>query len=204
MANLEDDERLENEKEASKKSSSGSKTMIYIVIALGVGFISALLIALICALTIISKQEDVTVNEIVPDFIQASKGRQKKVRIEGNNDQDELDENEISYGAFFPMDNFVVNLVDGGFLKIQIFVEISKKLGILVKSRDIPANFLAKIVPAKDSIIDILSGRKASELKTVDGKDILKSDIKDLLNTLLGKERKLVRDVYFTTYLIKD
>ena len=46
--------------------------------------------------------------------------------------------------------------------------------------------------------------RKASELKTVDGKDILKSDIKDLLNTLLGKERKLVRDVYFTTYLIKD
>ncbi|MDD7474055.1 MAG: hypothetical protein PUH01_07985, partial [Pseudomonadota bacterium] len=120
MANLEDDERLENEKEASKKSSSGSKTMIYIVIALGVGFISALLIALICALTIISKQEDVTVNEIVPDFIQASKGRQKKVKIEGNNDQDELDENEISYGAFFPMDNFVVNLVDGGFLKIQI------------------------------------------------------------------------------------
>lgn len=196
MANLEDDERLENEKEASKKSSSGSKTMIYIVIALGVGFISAILIALICALTIISKQEDVTVNEIVPDFIQASKGRQKKVKIEGNNDQDELDENEISYGAFFPMDNFVVNLVDGGFLKIQIFVEF--------KTRDIPANFLAKIVPAKDSIIDILSGRKASELKTVDGKDILKSDIKDLLNTLLGKERKLVRDIYFTTYLIKD
>ena len=196
MANMDDGEKFGSSNVNTTKSDSGSKTALYVIIAFGIGLVVALVGSLFCALKIIDKQEEITVNELTPDFLNVSKGKQKKVEIEGKNDADVLDENEVSYGAFFPIDNFVVNLVDDGFLKIQIFVEFT--------SRDVPPSFLAKLVPAKDSIIDILSGRKAAELKTVNGKDLLRNDIKDLLNTLLGKERQLVRDVYFTTYLIKE
>lgn len=195
MSEAKDKETLESNENSNMNKSSG-KTFLYVAIALCVGFICALILALIFALSIINKQEDVTINELTPDFVKQTRTKVKSSSATSKQDQDSLDENEVSYGAFFPIDNFVVNLVDGGFLKIQIFIEFS--------TRDVPPAFLAKIVPAKDSIIDILSGRKGTELKTVNGKDLLRNDIKDLLNTLLGKERKLVRDVYFTTYIIKD
>ncbi|MGI6681107.1 MAG: flagellar basal body-associated FliL family protein [Bdellovibrionota bacterium] len=196
MADLKEDENLKNE---SKKKTLNDKTLLYIVVSLSVGFIAALLVSLIFSLIIINKKEDIVVNELSPDFLrpyeEQAEQAQKEAEKEESSDQDELDEDEESFGAFFPLDSFVVNLVGGGFLKAQIFIEF--------KTREVPPSFLAKIVPAKDSIIDILSGRKASELKTVRGKELLKTDIKDLLNTLLGREKQLVKDIYFTTYIIK-
>jgi flagellar FliL protein len=113
---------------------------------------------------------------------------------EGYNDEDELDEGEEPLGAILPFDTLVVNLSEGGYLRLQLQLEFD--------DQDVPRRAYARLIPMRDAMITLLSSRNASELLSTNGKNHLKTDLKELVNDLLRKE--LVKDVYFTQFVIQQ
>jgi flagellar protein FliL len=122
----------------------------------------------------------------------ATKG-DEDVKAEGADDEDELEEGEEPLGAIYPVDSFVVNLSGGGYIRLQIQLEFV--------TPDVPKRFFTHLVPLRDGVISILANHTQNELREAKGRDVLKGEIKDLVNVLMKKEE--VKRVYFTQFLIQ-
>jgi flagellar protein FliL len=105
----------------------------------------------------------------------------------------ELMEGEKPLGAIYPLDTFVVNLRDKGFLKVRIQMEFI--------GRDIPTRFLARQVLVRDSLITLLSSKTGEDIVTSAGKDKLKDEVKEIVNSIIRKES--IERVFFTEFVVR-
>jgi flagellar FliL protein len=106
--------------------------------------------------------------------------------------------------VYVALDAFTVNLVpENGdqFLQLMISVEVADlHVGDKLKS------YTPKL---RNNIMMLLSGKKASELITKDGKEALANEIRDQINDILepGSKEKAedapVREVLFTSFIIQ-
>lgn len=125
---------------------------------------------------------------------EAAKDKQELVLLmEGFEEEDETSEVEKPLGAFYPFDTFVVNLSGGGYLRCQAHIEFVK--------RDIPKKFLSKLVPIRDSLINVLSNKSRKDLGDEEGRADLKTEMKETINEKLRKQE--VERVYFTEFVIQ-
>lgn len=113
--------------------------------------------------------------------------------MEGSSDQDALMEGEEGLGAIYPLETFVVNLRGGSYVRCQIQFEFV--------GREIPKGFYSRLVPVRDTIIEILARRSAEDLSSENGRTALKSDLKSLVNEALRKEE--IKNVYFTQFVVQ-
>ena len=104
--------------------------------------------------------------------------------------------------VYVPLDAFTVNLVpESGeqFLQVVLSVEVAD-----VITGDKVKTFTPKI---RNNVMMLLSGKKASELLTKEGKEKLAGEIRDQMNTVLGSGNKdgegAVREVLFTSFIIQ-
>lgn len=164
-----------------------SKKMIFIA-----GGVVLLLMAIGTPLIIMSlgsgdkDKKDADITEVVEEVPEDG-------TLEGAEEQDELDENEAPLGAMFPMESFVVNLSGGRYIRAQVQLEFV--------DRDVPARFYTRLVPIRDAMIRLLASRSAEDLAEADGYDTLKSDVRELINTILKHED--VKNVYFTQFVVQ-
>ena len=94
----------------------------------------------------------------------------------------------------FPLETFIVNLqVKGSFLKVDIQLEFAAAEEMKSAEKEVPR--------LRDTIIQILSSKTASEILTSDGKEKLKDELRQSINGLLGEEK--VVEVYFTEFIIQ-
>jgi flagellar FliL protein len=105
----------------------------------------------------------------------------------------ELAEGEEAIGAIVPLDTFVVNLAGGKYVRVQAQAEL--------ETPDIPRRFYARVVPMRDQIISLLTQKRAEELEDVNGKEKLKTQIREIMNQQLRREE--VRRIYFTQFVIQ-
>jgi flagellar protein FliL len=117
-----------------------------------------------------------------------------EVQPEGHNDEEELQEGEKPLGAIFPLDTFVVNVVGGGFLRIQIQLEFV--------DREISPRFYSRSVLVRDALVSLLSKQQREELLSNKGKEDLKVTVKDAVNGVLRKE--LINRVFFTQFVVQQ
>jgi len=106
--------------------------------------------------------------------------------------------------VYVPLDPFTVNLVpENGdqFLQLIISVEVSNSsVGDRVKM------YTPKL---RNNVMMLLSGKKASQLITKEGKEALADEIRDLINEILdpgGKaqaEEAPIKEVLFTSFIIQ-
>lgn len=192
MAEATDKKKKEGEKgegeapapAAAAAPASKKKTMLI------VGGVVVLLLAIGVPVAIFSlKPKAADQSELAAD----AASHEPQLHAEGTHDEDELAEDEEALGAFFPFENFVVNLSGKGYVRAQIQLEFA--------SKDVPKRFYARIVPARDVIIELLSQRTQEDLLSEKGKEAAKSDIKDSINELLKKEE--VKNVYFTQFFVQ-
>ncbi len=104
--------------------------------------------------------------------------------------------------VYVPMDAFTVNLVpDEGeqFLQLIITAEVED-----VKVGDKLKTYTPKL---RNDIMLLLSGKKASDLVTKEGKEMLAKEIRDLMNHVLNPDEKNpdgpVIEVLFTSFIIQ-
>ena len=102
--------------------------------------------------------------------------------------------------VFVAMDAFTVNLdqdTGGQYLQVVISLEVGDLLmGDKVKT------YTPKL---RNNVIRLLSGKKASELITKEGKETLAGEIRTLMNEVLepGAKEGPVKEVLFTSFIIQ-
>jgi len=104
--------------------------------------------------------------------------------------------------VYVAMDAFTVNLVpESGeqFLQLVLSVEVAD-----LPSGDRIKSYTPKI---RNNVMMLLSGKKASELLTKEGKEQLASEIRDQMNHVLSPDAKgedaPVKEVLFTSFIIQ-
>ncbi|WP_353683472.1 flagellar basal body-associated protein FliL [Thermodesulfovibrio sp. 3907-1M] len=101
-----------------------------------------------------------------------------------------------SQGVNFALEPFVVNLMDQGgtkYLKVTVQLELSQaKLAEEAKS---------KTPQIRDAIITLLTNKTSDELITPEGKLLLKDEIKQRVNQILGENT--VTNVYLTDFVMQ-
>ena len=102
-------------------------------------------------------------------------------------------EGERPLGAIVPLDQYMVNLRDAGYLKVRIQLELTE--------REVPLRFYAREVVMRDAVLTLLSTKTKDTLLTVDGKDSLRDELRVLLNEVLKKE--MVEKIYFTEFAVR-
>ena len=131
-----------------------------------------------------------------PEVPQAEKDmaqQENGLVAEGFEDEELYEEDEEPLGALYPMQTFVVNLSDGGYLRCQLQIEFTE--------RDVPRRFYAKLAPIRDGLINILANQKREDLSIEKGRGILKREVQDFINESLRKEQ--VKSIYFTQFVVQ-
>ncbi len=99
-------------------------------------------------------------------------------------------------GTVVPLPVFRVNLADPlgkRFIKLMVEVEAANP--------DVAGELEAYQAPIRDAIILLLSSKSNADLATVEGKLVLKSEITDRINQILGGPKVL--QVFFTDIVIQ-
>lgn len=105
-----------------------------------------------------------------------------------------------SIPVFVAMDAFTVNLdqdTGGQYLQVVISLEVEDAhMGDKIKT------YTPKL---RNNVIRLLSGKKATELITKEGKETLASEIRTLMNEVLepGAKEGPVKEVLFTSFIIQ-
>ncbi len=185
----EDDELEDGESGEKKASSTGSAIKKQIIIAFGTALVSMLIAVPITILAVRPAKEAPA--SLDPD---AALHGQEELVAEGADDEDLIDEDYEPLGVMVPLEVLLVNLAQGGYLRVQMQIEFEE--------RHVPARFYNQLVPIRDGIIMLLTQRTASEVRSVNGKEALRNDVRDLINGVL--KRLLVKRIYFTQFVVQD
>jgi flagellar FliL protein len=162
-----------------------SKKMLIII----AGLVGLLLIVGIIVAVMLFSSNTVEEETLGP----GAAGGDVEIQEEGIADEDELEEGEEALGALFPLESVIVNLSGGSFLRIQVQFEFM--------TRDIPKRFYQKLTPLRDGLITVLASKRREDISNKDGRDNLKSEIREMVNDLMRKED--IKNIYFTQFVIQ-
>ncbi len=101
-----------------------------------------------------------------------------------------------SPGTIFSLDTFIVNLADEGgkrYLRITMDLELSNDKLVEEMKRHLPQ--------MRDAILMILPTKRFEDIRTVEGKTRLRSEIIAKLNSLLGQES--ITNIFFTEFVVQ-
>ncbi|MBQ7617935.1 MAG: flagellar basal body-associated FliL family protein [Desulfovibrio sp.] len=100
-----------------------------------------------------------------------------------------------STGVVLPLPMVTVNLYENGghrYLKLGMEVEASRDISGAIKANE------ARI---RDAVIMLLAGKTYAEIASPDGKVMLKAEVANRLNQIIGEQR-IIR-VYFTDFVVQ-
>ncbi len=103
----------------------------------------------------------------------------------------------FNFGKMVTLDQFTVNLSTLGSVGAK-YVRVNVSLE--VPNEDIETEIGSKMPQVRNSIIDIFNSKRASDLASADGRDYLKDEIKEALNSFLVTGK--VKGVFFTSFAI--
>ncbi|HEX4925103.1 MAG TPA: flagellar basal body-associated FliL family protein [Bdellovibrionales bacterium] len=131
------------------------------------------------------------------------KGRQKEaaqpkiddvIKGEAQAQQDDKAEDEQYIGTLIPMETFLVNLAGSRGNKVaKINLELE------VDGPKVQEEIEKRKPQVRDIIIILLSGKTFEQVSTKEGKDALRDEIRDTVNSFLTKG--LIKRVYFTEFI---
>jgi flagellar FliL protein len=99
-------------------------------------------------------------------------------------------------GALLPLDPFIANLADEDgrrYLKATLQVEFF--------GARVPDEFSARVPQMRDLLLTLLTSKFFTEVRTPDGKGVLRTEIVNRMNRTLNKD--LVKAVYFTEFIVQ-
>jgi flagellar FliL protein len=99
-------------------------------------------------------------------------------------------------GALEPMDPFIANLSDEDgrrYLKATLQVEFYDTV--------VPPEFPRRLPKARDMLLTLFSSKTFADVRTPQGKAVLREEIVNRLNTVLDEDA--VKAVYFTEFIVQ-
>jgi flagellar protein FliL len=102
----------------------------------------------------------------------------------------------ITVGEMFPLDTFVVNLADDGgkrYLRATMQLELAPE--------EHTETLELRLPQIRDVVLTILPTKEFKDIRTVEGKSTLRTEILDRLNEMLNGE--IIANIYFTEFVIQ-
>ena len=99
-------------------------------------------------------------------------------------------------GDMFPLETFVVNLADAGgkrYLRATMQLELAPE--------EHPETLEKRLPQIRDIVLTILPTKEFNDIRTVEGKSALRTEILDRLNEILNG--KIIANLYFTEFVIQ-
>ena len=101
------------------------------------------------------------------------------------------------FGKKIPLEQFTVNLSNSGsvnpkFARVAIVLE--------VQNDDLEGEVTQKMAQVRNAIIDLFNSKKPTDLSTTEGKNYLKEEIRNALNSFLVTGK--ISGVYFTNFAV--
>ena len=101
-----------------------------------------------------------------------------------------------SEGALVPMDSFIVNLSDeDGRRYVKATIQVAFYDAVA------PPEFQRRLPQARDMLLTLLSSKTFADVRTPQGKAVLREEIVNRLNTVLNEDA--VKAVYFTDFIVQ-
>jgi len=110
--------------------------------------------------------------------------------------EEEEHEKPPAVGALLPVDPFIANLADEDgkrYLKATLQVEFFEA--------HVPPDFNARLPQMRDLMLTLFSSKLFDEIRTPQGKALLREEIINRMNRAIGKD--LVKAVYFTEFIVQ-
>lgn len=163
---------------AEGKAPKGQKPILFIILAV----VNMLVVAGVGGMLYMNKKAQEH-KPGVEDVIQGEHKQQEKESL-----------SDDFIGDLIPLETFLVNLAGSRGRKVaKINMEFE------VKGEDVQEE-IEKLKPKiRDMIIIILSSKSYAEVSTTDGKDHLRTEIRDQVNLFLTKGQ--IKQVYFTEFI---
>lgn len=131
--------------------------------------------------------------------------------------EEEEPKEEVKAFETIEFDPFIVNLSENAsFLKVKLLVEYDPAIfakyeteaahgagGGEAKGPSMPTKMMARYPIIRDAVIRVLSSKTAPDLLTLDGKDSLKEELVEAINTAIGLDEGPVVAVYFVEFMIQ-
>lgn len=131
--------------------------------------------------------------------------------------EEEEPKEEVKVYETIEFDPFIVNLSENAsFLKVKLLVEYDPAVfakyesgaahgagGGEAKGPVMPGKMMSRYPIIRDAVIRILSSKTAPDLLTLDGKDSLKEELVEAINTAIGLDEGPVVAVYFVEFMIQ-
>jgi len=90
---------------------------------------------------------------------------------------------KVEVGEHVVLDEFLINLADpGGDKYLKTTIALGLRKGVTAET------FKEEVPPARDAIVMTLTNKKLADLRTTDGKEKLKDQLKEAINKALGKD----------------
>ena len=110
--------------------------------------------------------------------------------------KEEVKEEKPAVGALLPFDPFIANLADEDgkrYLKATLQVEFF--------AQQVPPDFAARMPQMRDLLLTLFTNKVFSEIRTPQGKALLRDEIINRMNRTLNKD--VVKAVYFTEFIVQ-
>ena len=135
----------------------------------------------------------------------ADKGGEKKGEgekgegKEGEGGEKAKPKKALDFGKMVTLDKFTVNLSTPGSVNPK-FAVVS--ISIEVPTDDTETEVNSKMPQVRNTIIDLFNSKRASDLATAEGRDYLKDEIKNSLNSFMTTGK--VKGVFFTNFALSS
>ena len=99
-------------------------------------------------------------------------------------------------GPIFPLDTFIVNLADKGgkrYLRITIDLELD--------SNELESEIEKRLPQVRDSILTILPTKRFEDIRSADGKTMLRDQMLERINSLLARGH--LTNIYFKEFVVQ-
>ena len=108
----------------------------------------------------------------------------------------EMESKKPEMGPIYPLETFIVNLLGGrgkNYLKVKIDLELDNE-----KVRE---EIDKRLPQFRDSILTMLSNKTHEDIKTLEGKYQLRTEIISMLNQYLNSGK--IKNVFFTDFIVQ-
>jgi flagellar FliL protein len=166
---------------AKAPGGGGPKTIILVVLAV----INMLVVAGVGFMLYSNKKKEAA----EPKIEQVIKGEK-----EAQEHEKEGDEEKSFVGQVIPLEKFIINLAGSKGRKVA-----AVSMELEVKGTAVQEEIDKRKAQVRDIIIIILSSKTYEEVSTREGKDNLRNEIKETINSFLVKGK--ISNVYFTEFI---
>jgi flagellar FliL protein len=128
------------------------------------------------------------------------KGKSEEGKSEGHGEgghKEESKKKSMDFGKMVTLEQFTVNLSTPGSANPK-FVRVNISLEVPTEDTEVEVN--SKMPQVRNTIIDLFNSKRPSDLATVDGREYLKDEIRNALNTFLVNGK--IKGVFFTSFAL--